>query len=121
MKAKEPSMNKISRDKKKEKVKCWDVFKCNKKGCPAFKSKDLSCWLFSGTQCRNEIQGKFIEKIELCLGCDVFKKNTDVASIEATLKVVDRQFKEFNKIISERDRELESMSMESSESDDPMV
>ena len=105
-------MNKIPRDKKKEKVKCWEIFKCNKKGCPAFKSKDLSCWLFSGTQCRNEIQGKFLEKIELCLGCDVFKKNTDVASIESTLKVVNRQFKEFNKIISARDRELEKMSME---------
>ena len=112
MKAKKTSMNKISRDKKKKKVKCWDVFTCDKKKCPAYRSKDLSCWLFSGTQCRNEIQGKFIEKIELCLGCDVFKKNTDVASIKATLKVVDRQFKEFNKIISERDRELESMSME---------
>ena len=112
MKAKKTSINKISRDKKKEKVKCWDIFNCNMKECPAYRSKDLSCWLFSGTHCRNEIQGKFLEKIEMCLGCDVFKTNTDVASMEATLKVVNRQFKEFNKIISERDRELERMSME---------
>ena len=105
-------MNKISRDKKKEKVKCWNVFNCDKKKCPAYRSKDLSCWLFSGTHCRNEIQGKFLEKIELCLGCDVFKMNTDVASMESTLKVVNRQFREFNKIIGERDRELEKMSME---------
>ncbi len=112
MKAKKTSINKISRDKKKEKVKCWDIFNCNIKECPAYRSKDLCCWLFSGTHCRNEIQGKFLEKIEMCLGCNVFKTNTDVASMEATLKVVNRQFKEFNKIISERDRELERMSME---------
>ena len=99
-------------EEKVEKSKCWEVFKCKEKRCPAYKAKSLGCWLFSGTHCRDEIQGKFLEKIEMCIGCEVFKKNTDVSSMKATLKVVDHQFKEFNKIIRERDRELESMSME---------
>ena len=102
----------ILEDKKAEKAKCWEVFKCKEKRCPAYKSKSLGCWLFSGTHCRHEIQGKFLEKMEMCIGCEVFKKNTDVFSMKATLKVVDKQFKEFNKIIRERDKELESMSME---------
>ena len=95
-----------------EKVKCWEVFKCKEKVCPAYKSHDLKCWLFSDTHCRNEIQGKFLEKIEMCLSCDVFKKNTDVASIKATLSVVNRQFKEFRKIIQARDKELENIGLE---------
>jgi PAS domain S-box-containing protein len=94
------------------KVKCWEAFACREKKCPAYKSNDLKCWLFSGTHCRNEVQGKFLEKIELCLGCDVFKKNTDVASINATLSVVSKQFKEFRKIIQARDRELEKIGLE---------
>jgi len=99
-------------NKKSEKLKCWEIFKCKEKVCPAYKSHDLRCWLFSDTHCRNEIQGKFLEKIEMCLGCDVFKKNTDVASIKATLSVVNRQFKEFRKIIQARDKELESIGLE---------
>ncbi len=95
-----------------EKLKCWEVFKCEEKDCPAYKSRDLKCWLFSDTHCRNEIQGKFLEKIEMCLGCDVFKKNTDVASIKATLSVVNRQFKEFRKTIQARDKELENIGLE---------
>jgi hypothetical protein len=112
MKTKKQEVRRILEEEKVEKSKCWEVFKCKEKRCPAYKSKSLGCWLFSGTHCRDEIQGKFLEKIEMCIGCEVFKKNTDVSSMKATLKVVDQQFKEFNKIIRERDRELESMSME---------
>jgi PAS domain S-box-containing protein len=93
-------------------VKCWEVFQCKEKGCPAFKAKDLKCWLFSETLCRDEIQGKFIEKIEMCLDCDVLKANNDIGAMRATLNVVNKQFKEYSNIIGDRDRELESMSME---------
>ncbi|MBM4145071.1 MAG: PAS domain S-box protein [Nitrospira sp.] len=93
-------------------VKCWEAFQCKEKSCPAFKAKDLKCWLFSETHCRNEIQGKFIEKIEMCLDCDVFKANNDISAMKATLNVINKQFKEYSNIIGDRDRELESMSME---------
>lgn len=98
--------------KKKEMVRCWDFFLCKEKECPAYKAKDLKCWLFSGTHCRDEIQGKFLEKMELCLNCEVFNVNMDVPAMRATLDIVNRQLGEFREIVEARDRELESMSME---------
>ncbi|MEW6002810.1 MAG: two-CW domain-containing protein, partial [Nitrospirota bacterium] len=95
-----------------KKVKCWEVFNCNKKGCPAYKSKNLKCWLFSGTHCRDEIQGKFLEKMEMCLSCKVFKTNMDVSAMKETVKVINKQFNEFRQIVGDRDRELEGISME---------
>jgi PAS domain S-box-containing protein len=97
---------------KTEKVKCWKIFACKEKDCPAYKSKNLSCWLFSGTHCRDEIQGKFLEKMEMCLSCQVFDENMDVTAMNKTVKVVNKQFKEFRQIVDDRDRELEGMSME---------
>lgn len=104
-------MNKL-KGKKTEKVKCWEVFACKEKECPAYNSKTLSCWLFSGTHCRSEIQGKFIEKTEMCLTCEVFDANMDVTALKDTIKTVNRQFKEFRKIVGDKDREMENMSLE---------
>lgn len=97
---------------KSEKVKCWEVLQCNETECPAYKAKEKLCWLVPGTLCRNEIQGKFLEKIELCLDCEPFKKNVDLDSMEETLKVVNHQFTAFREMVEERDRELEDLSME---------
>jgi len=55
-------------------AKCWEVKNCSKKDCPAYKSRNLRCWLVSGTFCRDEIQGSYHEKIEECRKCDVYKK-----------------------------------------------
>jgi len=96
----------------KEKIKCWEFFECNEKECPAYKLKEPKCWLIPGTHCRSEIQGKFLEKIEMCLECEPFKRNIDVESMEETLKVVNKQFVEFRKMVQERDAELEDTSME---------
>ena len=110
-------MRKKQNDKKtdrrqKEKVKCWDFFHCNEKECPAYKTADLRCWLFSGTHCRDEIQGKFLEKMEMCLSCEIFKANMDVSAMQDSLTILDEQVREFSRIVTERDRELERMSME---------
>jgi two-component system sensor kinase FixL len=96
----------------KEKIECWQFFECDEQQCPVYKSKELRCWLVSGTHCRDEIQGKFLEKVEMCLNCEVFKANIDIDSIEQTLTVVNRQFIEFRSMVEERDRELEETSME---------
>jgi PAS domain S-box-containing protein len=96
----------------KSKVKCWEVFKCNKLECPAFHSKNLNCWLFTGTHCRNEIQGKFIDKVEMCINCEVFVKNMDSGAMAETCGIFNEQIKEYRRIVDERDRELENMSME---------
>ncbi len=93
-------------------IKCWEVFNCKETHCPAYKSRNHKCWVFAGTHCRNEIQGKVLDKIEMCLGCKILKSSGDVAAMKTTLKVVDKQFKEYSKIIGDRDRELQAMSME---------
>jgi PAS domain S-box-containing protein len=97
-------------------VKCWEIFKCNEKECPAYELTELRCWLISGTHCRQEIQGKFIEKMEMCLNCEVFEANMEanmnVAAMKDTLYTVDKQFKEFRSALTARDEELEDTSME---------
>jgi len=96
----------------KKKVKCWEFFKCDEKECPVFKAKELNCWLISGSHCRNEIQGKFLDKIEMCLECEPFRANIDTHSIEKTLEVVNKQLTDFRRMVKERDSELESTSLE---------
>jgi signal transduction histidine kinase len=96
----------------KKKVKCWQFFECNDKDCPVYKSQEPRCWLIPGTHCRNEIQGKFLEKMEMCLECEPFRANMDVSSMEETLRAVTKQLKEFSRMVEERDRELEDTSME---------
>jgi PAS domain S-box-containing protein len=94
-------------------VKCWELLQCNDASCPVYILKeDLRCWLISGTHCRNEIQGKFLEKMEMCLDCIVFRKNMDVASMRRTMKIIALQFKEYRYTIEERDKEIESTGMD---------
>ncbi len=97
---------------KMTKVKCWEVFACGKKDCPVYHSEEPKCWLISGTHCREIIQGTFIEKMEACIGCKVFKMNIDIPSMQEAIKVIDKQFKDFRKIVRERDNELEKLSTE---------
>jgi diguanylate cyclase (GGDEF)-like protein len=92
-----------------KKAKCWEVFKCNKEKCPAYKSKDLRCWLFSGTHCRDEIQGKFLEKMEICIDCKVFKADMNTLAMRKTLELVNKQLKEFRQIVDNRDRALKRL------------
>jgi PAS domain S-box-containing protein/putative nucleotidyltransferase with HDIG domain len=95
-----------------KKLKCWEVLKCKEKTCPAYKSRNLRCWLFSGTHCRSEIQGKFLEKMEMCLDCEIFKENMDTAAMQETSKIFNEQFKEFRKIIEDTNRDLQTLSLE---------
>src|SRR3972149_2960129 len=96
----------------RKKVKCWEVFKCDKEECPVYKLKKLECWLISGTHYRDEIQGKFLEKMEICLDCMVFRANMDVSAIKETIEVINNQFKEIREIVKSRDQELKDISME---------
>ena len=95
-----------------KKIKCWEIFQCKKKGCPAYQSRNLNCWLFSGTHCRDEIQGKFIDKMEMCIDCEPFKINLDTPGMRDTCEVFGAQLKEYKQIVEDRDRELENISIE---------
>ncbi|MFH1479642.1 MAG: ATP-binding protein [Pseudomonadota bacterium] len=90
----------------KGKVKCWELFECGELDCPVYKIEELKCWLISGTHCRSEIQGKFLEKMEMCLECDAFTTNIDLASMDETLNVVSRQFAEFRNMVEASEAQL---------------
>ena len=96
---------------KKNKVRCREFFKCKKKECPAYNSEDLRCWLFSGTHCRNEIQGKFLEKMEICIDCEIFKRNMDIKNVNETFNLLNKQLKEFRQFVNKRDRELKRLAI----------
>jgi len=59
------------------KLKCWEVKSCVHTDCPAYENDDLRCWLFSGTLCHNRKQGDFVDKIEVCLACEMMVSNLD--------------------------------------------
>ena len=93
-------------------VKCWEFFACAEKKCPVYKTEDLKCWLIPSAHCRNEFQGKFLDKIEICVSCKVFKANMDVAAMRETSTVINKQFRQFERIVKARDRELEGIILE---------
>lgn len=95
-----------------KRVKCWEAFECEEKACPAYKSRNSKCWLFSGTHCRNNIQGMFLEKMEMCVHCKVFHANMNTNAMRETIKLIDKQFLTFKQLVEKRDKELESVSME---------
>ncbi len=92
-------------------VKCWELFECKKKECPVYETKEPRCWLVSGTLCRDEIQGAFLQKIETCLACEVFRTNI-FSSLEDTVSLLIQQFAESRGMVEERERDLEKINME---------
>ena len=96
----------------KEKIKCWDFFQCGEKECPAYTSRALNCWLVSGTHCRNQIQGRALDKILMCIDCEPFKANIDDKSIAQTLRIMATQLTQTKGAIEQRDTELEALSLE---------
>ncbi|HSO67623.1 MAG TPA: PAS domain S-box protein, partial [Desulfatirhabdiaceae bacterium] len=95
-----------------EAITCWDFFNCDEKDCPVFIQKEPHCWLVSGTFCRKEIRGRFIEKMETCLECAVFQQNIDPDNLRETLRLVSHQFRETTNALRERDRELKETNLD---------
>ena len=95
-----------------DRMKCWEIFKCQEKDCPAYQFRQPYCWLVKGTRCRNGIQGDFLGKVDLCVACEVFRGNMDLAAMEASFNVISEQFSQARNALEERDRELENISLE---------
>ncbi len=95
-----------------EKVKCKDVLQCEHIDCPAYDANDRHCWLIDDTHCHRHVQDSCLSKIERCLNCPVFKENMDPEVMEASCKRLARQFSETRRTLAQRDRELQSISME---------
>jgi PAS domain S-box-containing protein len=59
------------------KVKCWEVLRCNQANCPVYYSDDLACWTQSTTYCHNNTQMELGDKIKICSDCSVIQKAYD--------------------------------------------
>ncbi len=59
-----------------EKVKCWELLKCEKTDCPAYGKADALCWYIGGTLCKGAPMGEFTEKLEECRKCKVYKMHS---------------------------------------------
>jgi PAS domain S-box-containing protein len=94
------------------KVKCWEVSECTKRECPAFRSRNLNCWLLSGDHCREETDGGSSEKPHICLSCDVFRKNMDLRSARKTFEAVNAQIARYKEAAKSSERDFQSMSTE---------
>ena len=105
-------MTKKTAHKELRKTSCVELFQCQETSCPAYKSANHICWLISGTHCHEQIQGKFLEKMEMCIDCQFFNENVDAGSIKKTLEIVHKQLAQFRQLVGERDKELETIGME---------
>ena len=88
MLSEEKQMNKIACS-----VKCWEHRKCDRKGCPAYKS-GMHCWLVPGTFCGNEIAEAFRLKMMKCIKCPVFTENMKSDLWKPTIEQIIREFEQ---------------------------
>lgn len=58
------------------KLNCWEALNCGRQEtCPAYPNNGRTCYAVTGTMCRGEKQGTFIEKIEKCRSlCEFYKE-----------------------------------------------
>jgi PAS domain S-box-containing protein len=95
-----------------EKVKCWELLKCGEEECPAFESGYSMCWLTPMTRCHGGIQGSATDKIEVCLKCELMTGQLDTSWWKETLGLLYDRFKAAQRMVAERDTELERISLE---------
>jgi len=96
----------------KRRIKCWEVLRCDETTCPAYKSRNLKCWLIKGTRCEKGIQKEFIDKIHICLKCKVFKLNFRSKKFKEILSLFHNETQKNIAIIEEREREIKNLSLE---------
>lgn len=54
-------------------IKCWQIKNCQKENCPAYASTEFPCWYVDETQCPENPQGNFPEKLKYCYNCNVYQ------------------------------------------------
>lgn len=93
-----------------EKVKCWELKDCSHPDCPAYESEDLRCWLFSGTLCHNRKQGDFVDKIEVCLTCEMMAHNLDPEEFPHTMGFIVQHVNEIKKVMARQAEDILDLS-----------
>lgn len=91
----------------RRKKNCWETFKCKRRDCPAFKHRDVTCWLEGSEYCHESIEGTWLEKMEACLPCPVFRQNFELSDWAETFDALARQYREYRETMEAKQRELE--------------
>lgn len=52
---------------------CYKYFKCSDSECAAYKKDTEKCWQISGTHCNGKIFRNYMEKLDSCLSCELFR------------------------------------------------
>ena len=87
-------------------IKCWEHFKCEHKSCPSYKSSDLCCWIQNNTFCHNSSQEMWLDKMEICVDCEVLKTNIKAEHLNELIKFTSKQFKGYKEKINKEHKEL---------------
>ncbi|MDI6776943.1 MAG: ATP-binding protein [Syntrophales bacterium] len=53
-------------------VNCWEIKKCGRRDCAAYKNTAIQCWFVNGTPCEG-YEPKFPQKLKGCRKCEVYK------------------------------------------------
>lgn len=85
---------------------CWEIFECRDVNCPVYGQENLECWLSSESHCNQHIQDSWIEKMEVCLNCTVFRKNINERQWEKTFLLIARQFENYRRRMGEEAQKL---------------
>lgn len=93
-----------------EQAKCWELKECVHTACPAYGNEDLRCWLFSGTMCHNSRQGAFVDKIEVCLTCDMMVRNLDAEEFSHTMGFVVDHVNEIKRVLAQQSQDILELS-----------
>ncbi len=66
--------------------KCWEVLNCNRKECPAYLRRDLTCWFVDGTLCEGTSMSRAAEKLGKCYQCKAYRKlsNNEIAQLSTS-------------------------------------
>ncbi|MGA2191807.1 MAG: HAMP domain-containing protein [Nitrospirota bacterium] len=87
--------------------RCWEVFDCVHKNCPAFMSEDLRCWLISGTFCHSEVQVSVKKKLEdVCSKCIVYKDVMEHCGEVIEMEIKGRQYKISSSLVLNLDQKV---------------
>lgn len=81
---------------------CWEVKGCKKVDCPCHGSKNMRCWLVTGTFCGGKVQGHFAQKLDSCAQCSVYQEAVEMDPINE----IGENFNSLMWVVKEREDEL---------------
>lgn len=87
--------------------KCWEVYNCIEKNCPAYMSEDIRCWLISGTYCHKGLQTSVKRKREdVCSECEFYKDAMEKCAEVHEVEINDRQYEVGGAIVLDKKKKV---------------